>query len=501
MIARIEIPIISKKVQYSLLSLIGLVLVGVVIVTTTMTWKAVNRKTTKEDIAQLTIPVQVRSVTVRITATGTVQPVQSVNISPKNPGILAKLDVEQGQNLQKGQIVAQMDNSEIKTQILQYQANLNQAKAQLAESQAGSRPEDIAEATARLAEAEAQLNVLREGNRLEEIEQAQAQLESGQAQVELTQSRLKRYQELAKAEAVSQDSLEQYISEHRRAKATLAETQRRLSLLKSGNRNQDIKRQEAVVTQQREALRKLQNGSRPQEIERLKAAVAQAEAQLKQYQVQLEDTIIRAPFSGIVTQKYATPGGYVSPATSASNDASATSTSIITLAKGLEVIAKVPEVDIPYVKVGQKVEIMVNAYGDEVFHGHVRLISPEAIVDQNVTSFQVRVNIDTGKEKLRSRMNVNNVTFIGKTIPNALLIPQETIVTQQGKTGVMVPDANNQPVFRRITIGVSIDSEIQVLQGLKAGDRVFNDLPQDVSFYLEKTGQPSQYGGNARIIN
>lgn len=479
MIAQIEIPIIGKKVQYSSPWVIGLMAVGVIIVATTMTWKLVNRKTSKQDIAQLTIPVQVRSATVRITATGKVQPVESVNISPKNPGILAKLDVEQGQILQKGQMIAQMDNSEIKTQILQYQANLNQAKAQLAESLAGSRPEDIAEAKAHLAEAEAQMNILREGNRLQEIEQAQAQVESAQAEVDLSQARLKRYQELAKAGAVSQDSLEQYISEDKKAKASLAETQRRLSLQKSGNRNEDIKKQEAVVTQEREALRKLQNGSRPEEIERLKALVAQAEAQLKQQQVQLTDTIIRAPFSGVVTQKYATPGGYVSPATSASNDASATSTSIIALAKGLEVMAKVSEVDIPQVKVGQKVEIMADAYGDELFHGHVRLISPEAIVEQNVTSFKVRVDIDTGKEKLRSGMNVNNVTFIGKTIPNALLIPQETIVTQQGKTGVMIPDTNNQAVFRPVTTGVSIDSQILVLQGLKAGDRVFNDLPQD----------------------
>jgi HlyD family secretion protein len=479
MIAHIEIPIIGKKSKYSLLWLIGLMATGVLIVATTMTLKVMNRKTSKQDIAQLTIPVQMKSVTVRITANGKVQPVQSVNISPKNPGILAHLDVEQGQRLQKGQIIAQMDNSEIKTQILQYEAKLNQAQAQLAESQAGSRPEDIAGAKADLAEVEAQLAVVLAGNRLQEIEQAQAQVDSAQAQMELTQARLKRYQELAQVGAISQDSLEQYINEDRRAKASLTEAQRGLSLQKSGNRNEDIKRQEAVVVQRREALRKLQNGSRPEEIERLKALVAEAEAQLKQQQVQLADTIIRAPFSGIVTQKYATPGGYVSPATSASNDASATSTSIIALAKGLEVIAKVPEVDIPHVKIGQKVEIIVDAYADEVFHGSVRLISPEAIVEQNVTSFQVWVDIDTGREKLRSGMNVNNVTFIGKTIANALLIPQETIVTQQGKTGVMVLDTDNQPVFRPVTIGVSIDSQIQVLQGLKTGDRVFNDLPQD----------------------
>lgn len=479
MIAHIEIPIIGKKVKYSWRWLVRLTAGGILIVGTIVILRIVNQGTSKQDIAQLTVPVQARDVTVRITATGKVQPVQSVNISPKNPGILAQLDVEQGQTLQKGQIIARMDNSEIKTQILQYQANLDQAKAQLDESQAGSRPEDIAGAKALVTQAESQLAVVREGNRLQEIEQAQAQVDAAKAQVELTQARLKRYQTLAKEGAISQDSLEQYISEDKRAKASFQEAQRRLSLQKSGNRNQDIKRQEAVVAQEREALRKLLNGSRPEEITRLKAAVVEAAAQLKQRQVQFADTVIRAPFSGVVTQKYATTGGYVSPASDASSDASATSTSIIALAKGLEVVAKVPEVDIPHVKVGQKVEIMIDAYGDQVFHGHVRLISPEAIVEQNVTSFQVRVVIDTGKEKLRSGMNVNNVTFIGQTISNALLIPQETIVTQERKTGVMVPDTNNQPQFRPLSLGADINNQIQVLQGLKAGDRVFTDIPEN----------------------
>ncbi|ACC81531.1 efflux RND transporter periplasmic adaptor subunit [Nostoc punctiforme] len=479
MTIHIEIPIIRKKVKYSLPWLMGLIVAGVLIVGTMMTLGVVNRRASKQDITQLTVPVQAKTITVRITATGKIQPIQSVNISPKNPGILAKLYVEQGQKLQQGQIIAQMDNSEIKTQVIQYQASLDQAKAQLAESQAGSRPEDIAEAKAHVAEAEAQLTVVREGNRLQEIEQAQAQVDSAQAQMELTQARLKRYQELAKAGAISQDSLEQYTSEDRQAKASLEEAQRRLSLQKSGNRNEDIKRQQAIVAQEREALRKLQNGSRPEELTRLRASVVEANAKLEQQQVQLADTIIRAPFSGTVTQKYATLGAYVSPAISASSDASATSTSIIALAKGLEVVAKVPEVDIPHVKVGQKVELIIDAYADEVFHGYVRLISPEAIVEQNVTSFQVRVQLDTESEKLRSGMNVDNVIFIGKTIPNALLVPQETIVTQHGKTGVMMPDTNNQPQFRPVTVGVSVDSQIQVLQGLKAGDRIFNDLPED----------------------
>jgi len=478
MIFYIEIPLIGKKVKYPFRWLMGLIASGVLIVGTTATIQTIQQKNKPLDVTKLTVPVEAKSVTVRITASGKVQPVQSVNISPKSPGLLADLNVEQGDTVKQGQIIARMDNSEIKMRILQYQANLAQAKAQLAESEAGSRPEEIAQAKARVDQAQAQLAIIRDGNRLQEIQQAQAQVDSAKASVALTQSRVKRYQDLAKDGAISQDSLEQYVSENSKAKANLEEAQRRLSLLKVGNRNQDIQKQAAIVNQEKEGLRKLENGNRPQEIARLKAAVASAEAQLKQQQVQLEDTIIRAPFSGIVTQRYATVGGYVSPAISASSNASATSTSIVALAKGLEVLANVPEVDISQIKQQQKVEITIDAYPEEVFQGQVRLIAPEAVVDQNVTSFQVRVAIKTGAEKLRSGMNVSEVTFLGNNIKNALLIPQELIVTRKGKTGVWLLGEKNKPQFRLVTIGANIDNQIQVLDGLKAGDRVFIDLPK-----------------------
>jgi HlyD family secretion protein len=478
MIFYIEIPFIGKKVKYPFRWLMGLIASGVLIVGTTATIQTIQQKNKPLDVTKLTVPVEAKSVTVRITASGKVQPVQSVNISPKSPGLLADLNVEQGDTVKQGQIIARMDNSEIKMRILQYQANLAQAKAQLAESEAGSRPEEIAQAKARVDQAQAQLAIIRDGNRLQEIQQAQAQVDSAKASVALTQSRVKRYQDLAKDGAISQDSLEQYVSENSKAKANLEEAQRRLSLLKVGNRNQDIQKQAAIVNQEKEGLRKLENGNRPQEIARLKAAVASAEAQLKQQQVQLEDTIIRAPFSGIVTQRYATVGGYVSPAISASSNASATSTSIVALAKGLEILANVPEVDISQIKQQQKVEITIDAYPEEVFQGQVRLIAPEAVVDQNVTSFQVRVAINTGAEKLRSGMNVSEVTFLGNNIKDALLIPQELIVTQKGKTGVWLLGEKNKPQFRLVTIGANIDNQIQVLDGLKAGDRVFIDLPK-----------------------
>ncbi|MBD2137237.1 efflux RND transporter periplasmic adaptor subunit [Anabaena sp. FACHB-1237] len=473
----IYIPVIRQKIKYPLRWLMGLIASGVLIVGTTSTLKIMEQGKKPIDISKLTVPVKAKNITVRISASGKIQPVQSVNISPKTAGLLAELNVEQGQNIKKGQIIGRMDNSEIKMRIIEYQANLDQAKALLAESLAGSRPEEIAQAQARVTQAQAQLEIIRNGNRTQEIDQARAQVEAAKATLELTTSRLQRYQNLAKEGAISSDSLEEYITENRRAKANLLEAEKRLSLATSGNRNEDIKKQEAVVMQEKQALRKLKNGTRAEEIARLKANVAAAVAQLKQQQVKLEDTIIRAPFDGIITQRYATLGGYVSPAISASSNASATSTSIVALARGLEVLVNVPEVDISHIKQGQKVEIIVDAYPDEVFNGYVRLIAPEAVVEQNVASFQVRVSLESNKDKLKSGMNVSEVIFIGDTINNALLIPQEVIVTKAGKTGVWVANADNKAEFRPITIGANIDSQIQVLEGLKAGEKVFLELP------------------------
>ena len=169
MIFYIEIPLIGKKVKYPLRWLIGLIASGALIVGTTATIKTIQQGNKPPDLTKLTVPVEAKDITVRITASGKIQPIQSVNISPKSSGLLADLNVEQGDKVKKGQIIARMDNSEIKMRIIQYKANLEQAKAQLAESLAGSRPEEIAQGKARVAQAQAQLAIIREGNRLQEF--------------------------------------------------------------------------------------------------------------------------------------------------------------------------------------------------------------------------------------------------------------------------------------------------------------------------------------------
>jgi len=482
---RMELPLFGK-VKRPLPWLLGLIVTGILVVGATHFVSEARKP--KIDLNKLTVPVQAQNLTVRITANGSVVPVQTVNISPKNPGRVAKLFVEQGDKVQQGQKLALMENADLQARYLQAKANLSKAQASLAEAEAGSRLEEINQAKARVLQAQARLDAARAGNP-EEIEQFRAQVEAAKSRLTLAKVRADRYRNLGAEGAVSQDRLDEALTEERNAIANLNEAQRRLKQQRN-SKPPEIDQLEAAVAEARSNLQQLQKGRRPEEINQFKAAVEAARAELLSAEVQLQDTVITAPFSGIVTQKYATEGAFVAPTTSASSTASATSTSIIAIAKGLEILATVPEVDVGRIKAGQSVEIVADAFPDKVFKGRVQRVAPEAVKEQNVTSFQVRVTLLTGQQELRSGMNVD-LTFLGEQLSNALVVPTVAIITQKdGKRGVMVPDADNKPMFKLVTTGSDFQNQTQILEGLRQGERVFIDPPRE--FIREKGDQQNE---------
>jgi len=463
------------KVERPLSWLVGVVAVGTLTVGTTV--YVLNRNQQDYNLQELTVPVTQKNLQVTIEASGTVQPIQSVNISPKTAGRLESLYVEQGDRVEKGQPVAVMENQQFQAQLDRAESNLAEAKARLAEAKAGSRLEEIEQARASLEQAKARLAEA-QARIPENIAQIRFQVDSAQSQFELAQDRLNRNEMLLAEGAIAQDRFDEIRNEYRSAQAALAEARQRLQQAQKTNRP-EIQRLEAEVAQARANLQQVQRGTRQEEIERLEAAVRATQAQFREAQIQFQDTTIQAPFAGIITQKYATEGAFVTPTTSASSTAAATSTSIIALAEGLEVLAKVPEVDVTQLKKGQSVEIMADAFPNEVFRGKVKLIAPEAIVEQNVTSFEVRIELQSGLEKLRSGMNVD-VTFLGEELADTLVIPTVAVVTRQGETGVMIVNDEEEAEFQPVTLGLTIDNQTQILEGLETSDRVFIDLPEEL---------------------
>jgi HlyD family secretion protein len=89
------------------------------------------------DVEALTTSAAIEPLTVRVAASGTVRPVQTVNLSPENAGILEELFVEQGDRVEPGQLIARMKNRDTAAQVQQNQAAVAEAEAALADSALG----------------------------------------------------------------------------------------------------------------------------------------------------------------------------------------------------------------------------------------------------------------------------------------------------------------------------------------------------------------------------
>jgi HlyD family secretion protein len=465
-----KLAINHKSQRYPIivsLAVLGLTLIGFT------GYSLVKSSNNKIDLSSLTVEVKAEDLNVEIAASGKIEPLKSVNVSPKDPARLVKLLVEQGDRVKAGQTLAIMENRELANQISRSQAELKQSRASLSEGEAKIKAE-IAQAQARLTQAEAKLQQVQ--NRIpKDIQQTQSQIDAAKSRLNLVQERLKRNEYLLKQGAITQDAFDEISNDYQNAQFSTNELRQRLEQFQTTG-GSELEQIQAEIQEARINLQQRQETA-PDEIAALEASLEQAEVSVKQSEIQYNDSIVKAPFDGIVTQRYAVEGSFVAPSTSGSSTASASANSILALAQGLEVIAKVAELDIGQLQPGQQVTIVADAYPDQEFKGEITLIAPEAVVEENVTSFEVRVKLLTGEDILRSKMNVD-VTFIGKKLNDSLVVPTVAIFTQDGQQGVMIPDANNKPKFTPVKVGLYLEDKTQILEGVKPEQKVFIDLPE-----------------------
>ena len=135
---------------------------------------------------------------------------------------------------------------------------------------------------------------------------------------------------------------------------------------------------------------------------------------------------------------------------------------------------KVDEADIGRVQLGQPARIRVETFRDKVFNGKVTQISPMGVEKDNVTTFQVEVSIDNPGKELKANMSAN-AEIILEQFPDSLLIPEAAVVYDAQKNAfVDVVDPGSKTGRRRVPVkvGVGNGTRMQVLGGLKAGDKV-----------------------------
>jgi HlyD family secretion protein len=135
---------------------------------------------------------------------------------------------------------------------------------------------------------------------------------------------------------------------------------------------------------------------------------------------------------------------------------------------------KVDEADIGRVRLGQPAKITTESFPDKAFEGRVTQISPIGVEKDNVTTFEVEVSIDNAAKELKANMTAN-AEIILEQFPDSLLLPEAAIqFDDKRNASVNVVDVGAPNGRRKVNVkvGVGNGTRIQILNGLKAGDRV-----------------------------
>jgi RND family efflux transporter MFP subunit len=348
-----------------------------------------------------------------LTASGYVVARRRAVVSAKIQGRLAELKVEEGARVNEGETFARLESADFEAAVGRSRAQLQRAEAQ------------IAGADAAVAAARAQ------------VDRSEAELAEAERQLDVAER-------LSKDELLPADELLAARSRVRVAQASVG-------------------------------LARAEVGRAQADILRVRAEYAQAQADVRYNEALLQNTYIRAPFTGTVVRKMAEVGESVAPIPPGVNISTA-SGAIVALADldTLEVEVDVAEANVATLEPNQPAEVIVEAFQDQKYKGVLRQVIPTA--DRTRATVMVKVTILDKDARLKPEMSAK-VTFLEPARPasaaaaaeKVVLVPRDTVVTRDGSTQVFtVVDGIAQP--RPVTVGAPRQDRVIVTEGLTGSE-------------------------------
>jgi HlyD family secretion protein len=395
--------------------------------------------------------IRARDLEAIVSASGRVQPKRQINISANQMGRVTRLAVEEGQRVKAGQFLLEIDPRQLEGQLQRGEASVAAAKSGLAQARVG-------------------------------VAAAETALHQARTTLELAQQNLKRQQDLWKDGLTTREALERAQNE-----VTVREA--------------DVKRSQQEIS------------ARQQELETREQQIKQEQASLSQTRYNLTQIIIESPMDGIVVRRNIEEGETAVVGTM--NNAGSQLLTIADMSV-LEAEVEVDETDIPLVAIGQEAKVTVDAVEDRTFRGRVTEIGNSPMQtnaqqggQRQATIFRVVVTLDEEVPNVRpgftctveittsKKKNVTAVPIQALTVRELLFDPQGKIVREEStdrrrrrntdtkraddeipaghkreETEGVFTVADNKAVFTPVKIGIAGEQYFEVLEGLKAGDRV-----------------------------
>ena len=353
---------------------------------------------------------EVADLDVTVHAPAAVFPRQQANIASRVTSPIRELRARKGDSVSAGQVLAVLENRDVRAQQQEALAALEDATAQLQKISTGTLPTDIERARGQLATAEAALNQARK------IYDRRA--------------------ELFKLGAIPARDL------------LVSQTE-----LANANANHEVARR---------SLELLETQSREKDIRIAESRVAQARARLAQVEALLQFTELRAPFAGTITEQLLYPGDMAKPETSLFT--------VMDLAVAVA-RAQVPEAEAREIRLKQRCDFMPADSKDRKFGGKVSLVNKA--VDPARRTVEVWCDLQNPDRWLRAGV-FGAVDIVTGTAPKSILVPQSAVQFVEGtRSGaVLVVDGKRVAHKREVETGMISQGKVQIRSGLRAGELV-----------------------------
>ena len=343
-----------------------------------------------------------------VVATGKVEPITKVEIKSKANGIIKVLNTDTDRTVRPGDVLVELDREQLAAALRGAEANLEAARASL-----------------EAAEAQLKKNIV----------------EAEGPDAEFARRAYERAQQLFAQSLIAQSALDDA-----HGVVEVAENRKRAA------------QSQLIVSQAK--------------VSEARAQVAQAKAAADRAAEDVANATIRAPIRGTVLTRDVEIG---SPVSSILN-LGANATLVMTLGDIDQVFVrgKVDEADIGRVRMGQQARIRVETFKDRTFTGRVTQISPMGVEKDNVTNFEVRVSIDNPGKELKANMTAN-AEIVLEERPDSLILPEAAISYDAQKNAFVTVVAREEKTGRRkipVKVGIGNGTKIQIVDGLKAGDKV-----------------------------
>jgi HlyD family secretion protein len=315
---------------------------------------------------------------------GTVE-VQEIRLGSKVGGRVQSVSVREGERVKAGQELVRFETPELDAQREQLRAKLRSAEADLLKARNGPRPEEKAEAKAAVGMMEAKLDRLKNGWREEEKRQAKNEADAADADLTQAKSEFERLDRMSKTGGGAAITK----SEYDLARAIRDRSQKRYEaaiahydMMMNGSRPEDIAEAAAELAKTKARSTMLENGTREEDIALAEATVAEIKGRLAEVEVNRKEAVVLAPGPAVIDVLAVRAGDLVSP-----------NTPVLRVLRDDDLWVKVfvPETELGQTRLGQKVDVTIDAYPGRRLPGTIdQIASVSEFTPRNVASIDER---------------------------------------------------------------------------------------------------------------